>query len=355
MIVVGVDPHKKSHTAVAVDASTGQLVGELSVPARRRGHERLLSWARALDPEVRVALEDCRHVSGALEALLLKSGVAVVRVPPRLMGQARRGQRTRGKSDPIDAAAVARAALAHPDLPVAQMAGPDREIRLLVDHREDLVAERTRIQSRLRWRLHELDPELSIPLRALNRRKWLEAATRRLDELGPSLQARLAGAELERCVALTASIDALERELEARVSAEAPELLALPGCGPLTAAKLVGEIAGVERFATPARLAMNAGVAPLPVSSGARQRHRLNRQGNRQLNCALHRLAVNQGRLHQPAREYLARKESEGHSRREALRALKRHLVNVVWRLLVSTASDDQLKAGAPSIAPALT
>lgn len=355
MIVVGVDPHKKSHTAVAVDAATGQLVGELSVPARRRGHERLLIWARALDADVRVALEDCRHVSGALEALLLTSGVEVVQVPPRLMGQARRSQRTRGKSDPIDAAAVARAALAHPDLPVARMAGPERELRLLVDHREDLVAERTRIQSRLRWRLHELDPELSIPPRALDRRKWLLAARRRLEALAPSMQARLAGAELERCTALTASIAALERELEARVGVEAPALLALPGWGPLTAAKLVGEIAGVERFATPARLAMNAGVAPLPVSSGARQRHRLNRQGNRQLNCALHRLAVNQGRLHEPARAYLARKQSEGHTRREALRALKRHLVNVVWRLLVSSASDDRLKAGAPSIAPALT
>ena len=118
---------------------------------------------------------------------------------------------------------------------------------------------------------------------------------------------------------LTRRAHELERELGALVGAQAPALLALPGCGVLTAAKLVGESAGVERFADDARLAMHAGAAPLPASSGARQRHRLNRSGNRQLNCALHRIAINQGRLHAPARA------PTSHANRPRARAASKH------------------------------
>lgn len=135
VIVIGIDPHKQTHTAVAVDGSTGELLGELTVPARQAGHERLLGWARALAAERRFALEDGRHVSGSLERVLLARGETVVRVPPKLMAGARRSARERGKSDAIDAAAVARAALREPGLPLARVEGPTREIRLLLDHR----------------------------------------------------------------------------------------------------------------------------------------------------------------------------------------------------------------------------
>jgi transposase len=354
VIVIGIDPHKKTHTAVAVDGATGELIGQITVPARGAGHERLLAWARRLSGERLFAIEDCRHVSLGLESLLVVSGERSVRVPPRMMGRARASARTRGKSDPIDAAAVARAALAHPDLPRAALAGPEREIRLLVDYRDRLVGERTGLQQSLRWRLHELAPELEIPAGALDRRRWLDLAAERLGGAPQGPQRRLAEAELDRCRALCAQIRDLEREISALVAQVAPELLGLPGCGPLTAAKLVGEIAGAGRFASPAKLAMHAGVAPLVASSGTRQRHRLNRSGNRQLNCALHRVAVTQGRVHDPARQYLARKESEGKGRMEALRCLKRHLANVIWRLLTAspTATPDP---GRPLVAPGLT
>jgi len=118
------------------------------------------------------------------------------------------------------------------------------------------------------------------------------------------------------------------------VAALAPRLLAERGCGVLTAAKLVGEIAGVSRFATDAKLARTAAAAPIPASSGRTHRHRLDRGGNRQLNCALHRLAVNKGRLDAETAAYLARKQAEGKTRREALRCLKRHLARRIWRLL---------------------
>ncbi len=183
MIVIGIDPHKQTHTAVAVDRSTGELVDVLTVPARKRGHEHLLEWSRALAGERRFALEDCRHVSGSLERLLIARGETVVRVPPKLMAGARRSAREYGKSDAIDATAVARAALREPGLPLARLEGATREIRLLLDHREDLVQERTRIQQRLRWHLHDLDPELEIPAGALDRRVWLERLSRRLGRL----------------------------------------------------------------------------------------------------------------------------------------------------------------------------
>jgi transposase len=334
VIVIGVDPHKKTHRASAVDGVAGLVIAERAVRARREGYEQLLVWGRGQGAERVWALEDCRHVSLSLERFLLASGERVVRVPPKLMAGARRSARERGKSDAIDAIAVARACLREPELPVAQLEGASREIRLLLDHRDDLVAERTRIQQRLRWHLHELDPELELPAGCLDRAAWLERIRQRLGELDDTVQIAICRELVERCIELTRRGRELERDLLARVRAHAPSLLDLPGCGALTAAKLIGETAGAARFKSESRLAMHAGVAPLPASSGNRQRHRLNRSGNRQLNCALHRIAVTQGRIHQPARDYLARRQAEGKTRSEALRCLKRHLARTVYNHL---------------------
>jgi transposase len=136
VIGVGIDPHKKSHTAVAVSGATGEVVGVLSVRATDPGHRRLVRWVLGLDADARVALDHVRHVSGRLERALVESGIEVARVPPRLMGQARRSGGERGTSDPIDATAVARAGLAHPQLPAAPLDGPEPEIHLLLSHRE---------------------------------------------------------------------------------------------------------------------------------------------------------------------------------------------------------------------------
>lgn len=353
MIVVGIDPHKKSHTALAISGVTGELAGQLTVRATDAGHRRLVRWILGLADEVRVALEDVRHVSGRLERALIEAGVAVVRVPPRLMGQARRSGRERGKSDPIDAAAVARAALAHPGLPAAALSGPELELHLLVAHREDLVRERTRIQGRLRWHLHALDPELEVPARSLGHRVWLDRVAQRLASM-PGMRARIALELVEACARASERIILLEREITQMAEAQAPELVAISGCGPLTAAKLVAEVAGVERFDTPAKLARYAGVAPVPVSSGMRERHRLDRSGNRQLNCALHRIAITQARVHPPAREYLDRRIAEGKTDREARRCLKRHLVNVIHRAMRAAAPATST-GERPTLAAALT
>jgi transposase len=336
MIVIGADTHKHSHTVGAVDAATGRLGADKTVKAKRRSFDDLLVWARGLDGERVWAIEDCRHVSGALERFLLKRGEQVVRVAPKLVAGARRSARERGKSDVIDAVAIARAALREglDTLPIAKLAGPELDVRLLVDHRERLVTQRTQLINDLRWHLHDLWPELEIPARVLITTRWQDRIGARLARAEQTARVRIARDELRRIRELTRSIDALQRELAGLVAALAPQLLDERGCGVLTAAKLIGEIAGIQRFPSDAKLARLAGSAPIPASSGRTTRHRLDRGGNRQLNCALHRFAVTKGRLDPDTAAYLARKQAEGKSRREALRCLKRHLARRVWRLL---------------------
>ena len=338
VVMLGVDVHKGTHTTVGADV-VGRQLGERTVRATDAGHRQLLGWARRCWPDAtRVwAVEDCRHVSSRLERALLAAGERVVRVPPKLMAGVRSSARTRGKSDPIDALAIARAALREPNLPVACHDTVSRELKLLVDHREDLVAERTRMQNRLRWHLHELDPELEPPARGLDRLCQLDRLTAWLAGQPPGMVVRLAAELVDDIAALTRRITALEREIAARVQALAPALLALAGCGALTAAKIIAETANPGRFRSEACFAMHAGVAPIPASSGRTHRHRLARGGNRQLNAALHRIAVTQLRLNGPGKIYYQRRRAQGDTSMEALRALKRRLARVVFGLLQPT------------------
>jgi transposase len=336
VIVVGIDPHKQTHTAVAVEASTGRVLAELTVKARTPGFERVVAWARRLDDERLFAVEDGRHVSGHLERHLIARGERSVRVPPRMMGESRRTDRVWGKSDPVDATAVARAALRHPDLPEASLAGVEREIGLLVAHREMLVNERTDRICKLRWLLHDIDPELAPPLRTLDRFTTLDRLATTLQALEPSVPTEICLDLLARCREITVRANELERRINAMVKTYAPALLEIPGCAALTAAKIMAETAQVSRFPTEGHFARYAGTAPIPASSGARHRQRFNRRGNRQLNAAVHRIAVTQLRVHEEARNYLAKKRSEGKTKTEALRALKRHITRVVFKTLTS-------------------
>ena len=230
MVVLGADLHKRSHTVVVID-TTGRKLAEKTVAATDEGHLALRRWA-AQWPDRIWGLEDCRHLSRRLDAELVRAGESVVRVPPKLMAGARQSSREPGKSDPIDALAVARAVLREPDLPIATLDGPDRPVRLLIDHREDLVGERTRHEQRLRWFLVELAVAEPAP-RSLGRtitQVALETAFAGRAEL----VARFARDLLARIVELSTTIRALEREIEILVRILASTLLALPGCGPLT-------------------------------------------------------------------------------------------------------------------------
>ena len=221
MIVIGVDVHKHSLTAVAVD-ELGRALAEWGGPVEGE----VVGWARALGEERLWAVEDCRHVTRGLEQTLLGEGERLVRVPPRLTAPQRRRGRSRGKSDSIDALAVARAALQEPLLDGPRPGeGTLRELKLLVDHRDDLVAERRRCQQRLRWHLHELDQRLAVPLGALDRAVWIDRLGRQLARGEQTTQVRIARDLLARCRTLTRSIVELDRELQARTKTIAPGLL----------------------------------------------------------------------------------------------------------------------------------
>lgn len=331
MVVVGADVHKRTHTFVAVD-EVGRTLGEKVVAATTAGHHEAVVWARTrFGDQLRWGIEDCRHLSARLERDLLSCGQAVVRVPPKLMAQTRASARTRGKSDPIDALAVARAVLREPDLPVASHDEVSRELKLLVDRREDVVGQRTSTINRLLWRVHELDPERAPKPRSLDLAKHRRLLGDWLDTQS-GLVAELAREELADITRMTDQINALAKRIGDRIRVVAPVLLAMPGCGELTAAKLVGEVAGVTRFKSEAAFARHSGVAPVPVWSGnTAGRVRMTRSGNRQLNAALHRIAVTQIRLDGLGQTYYRHRLSQGDSTTEALRCLKRRLSRVVF------------------------
>ena len=335
MVVLGIDAHKRTHTVVAVDPAGRQLGVRVTQATSTAAHLDLVRWAGKFGPDRSWAVEDCRHLSRRLEADLLAAGEQITRVPPKLMAGTRRSARTYGKSDPIDALAVARAALREPGLPAARLDGPERELRLLSDHREDLVAERTRMINRLRWHLHELDPSWDPAPRSLTRCKSLDAVAARLTAMD-GLVARLAADLTGRIATLTADVNALEREIAELARQLAPSLLAICGAAELTAAKIVGQTADVRRFRSKDAYARHNGTAPVPVWSANHTRHRLSRTGNRQLNCAIHRIAVTQIRCHPDAQAYLKSRIAAGDTKTEALRALKRRLSDIIYRALLA-------------------
>ena len=259
----------------------------------------------------------------------------MVRVPTVLMADSRRSGRERGKSDHIDALAVARAAWREPNLPTASLDGATRELRLLVDQRDDLVAERTRVVCRLRWHLHEPTPDLDLPAKGFRR----DCVVRRVRDPLASFDgtvAAIARELVERVAELNRRATELERQIRPLVLELGPSLLDISGCGALTAAKIIGETAGARRFRSKSAYARWNGTAPTPVWSGNPDRFRLNRGGNRQVNAAMHRIAITQAGRPTLGRAYIERRTAARDTRREALRLLRRRLSDVVFRVLLA-------------------
>jgi transposase len=355
MIVIGADTHKGSHALAAVDEGTGRVRGSREIKADDAGHLAAVRWARALDEERVWAIEDCRHVSRRLEQALFAAGERVVRVPPHRMGASRKGEREPGKSDEIDALAVARAVVGDgvEQFPVAYLDEQAMEIRLLCDHPNDLIAERTRTVNRLRWHLLTLCPELERSLKrgALNQARELDRVDPRLRKLSTGARVRIAREQVSQLRSLTRQIDQLEAELRELVKAHRPELLAELGCGAVVAAILIGHTAGVKQFRKHSSFGLQTGTAPIPCSSGQRTKHRLNRGGDRQLNHALHIIALTRAQRDPATKEYLARKEAEGKTTKGALRSLKRHLARRFYHLLADPPADQKQNAEPESIA----
>jgi transposase len=338
MIVIGTDTHKGSHALAAVDEGTGRVRGQREIKADEPGHLAGVRWAQGLDEERVWAIEDCRAVSRRLEQALIAAGERVVRVAPHRMGASRRGERQPGKSDQIDALAIARAVVQDgiDEFPAAYLDEQAMEIRLLLDHRNDLVAERTRIVNRLRWHLLALSPELerSVKRGAFNQARVLDRIDRQLRRMAGGERVRVAREQIARIRTINRQAEQLQRELHELVKAHRPQLLDETGCGALTAAILIGRTAGAQRFRSDASLALLSGTAPIPCSSGQREQHRLNRGGDRQLNHALHIIAITRASHDPETKQYLARKQAEGKTTKGALRCLKRALARRFYHLL---------------------
>ncbi|MDF2824476.1 MAG: transposase [Mycobacterium sp.] len=335
MNVVGIDAHKHSHTLVAVN-HLGAKQGEKTVTATTSGHLEAMQWVRAkFGDDVVWGVEDQRSTTNLLERELLAAQQKVVRVPPHYMARNRGSARAWGKSDPIDALAVARAVLRHDDLPLAVHDAFSWELKLLVDRREDLVGQRVEAMNRLFIRLHQLDPERAKPTkldRDVRRRALQDYLTQQ-----PGLLAEIARQEVADISYFSMSIDQLTKEIIARVHHAGSSLPSVPGCAELTAAKLIAETANMDRFRSEAAFARYAGLAPVPQCSGSTKgRSRASRGGNRQCNTAFHRIAIVQIRLDGPGRTYYQRRLAEGDTGSNAIRNLKRRIGRTVYNLLLA-------------------
>jgi transposase len=336
MASIGIDTHKASLACSAVD----QLGRQLAIHTfgnDPRGHAALLNWIQRQPAPRRVGIEGAGSFGAALAEVLVAAGETVVEVPAQLTDRERRSLLQRGKSDPGDALAIARLTAREPRLPALRRPGMMADLKLLVGAREQLLAERTRLINQLHADLLVLAPGYGARLPNLTADRHQAAAARLLGRRR-GVRAELARGRLCRLRRLGADGERLEQRIATLLAASGSTLTQLAGIGALTAAKLLGETGDVQRFRSDAAFAAASGTAPIPASSGQRQRHRLNRGGNRQLNRALHTMALIQSRWDPRAEAYLARRLADGRSRLEALRALKRHLARVVYRTMLADA-----------------
>jgi transposase len=330
MAAIGIDTHKATLAACHVD-ELGSAVRERTFDNNPAGHRALLDWASGAGHDTVIGIEGSASYGAPLARFLVATGWTVREVPPQISRRERLRTRRAGKSDPGDALAIARVTARESDLPPVRSLDASLEVRLLVEARDDVVAEMTRVRNRLHADLGTLLPGYGAAATNLIATRHQRTVGRLLRPL-VGVQADLARGRLAHLRRLGIEERALHARIGERVAGH--PLLELPGAGPLVTAKLVGEIGDIGRFRSSDAFAAFAGVAPIPASSGQTQRMRLNRGGNRQLNRALHTIALAQAIHHAPARAYIDRKRAEGKTWREALRALKRQLVRTVFRLL---------------------
>ena len=330
MAAIGIDTHKATLAACHVD-ELGTVLAEQTFDNDPAGHCAFVDLAARTGRDAVIGVEGSASFGAPLARFLVASGWIVREVPPQLSRRERIRTRRAGKSDPADALAIARVTLREPDLPLARLVDRTLELQLLVEAREDLVAGLTRVRNRLHADLRTLAPGYGTAAANMTAVRHQRTVARLLRPL-VGVQADLARTRLARMRRLVAEIGELTARITERVSGH--PLLALPGAGVLVTAKLIGETGDIARFLSPDAFAALAGVAPIPASSGQTQHVRLDRGGNRQLNRALHTIALSQAMHHEPARAYIARKRAEGKTGRDAIRALKRQLVRTAFRLL---------------------
>jgi transposase len=333
VVLIGVDPHKGSHTAVAVDGEETKI-GEVRVRAAKGQCERLLQWADAF-PERRWAIESAGGVGYLLSQQLVAAGEDVVDVPPTLAARVRvLGSGKAQKNDPNDALSTAVAALRHRHLRQVEREDHTAILRMLADRHHDLVALRTQAVCRIHALLLSLVPG------GFSGRLSAKRASEALRSIGPSdgvaaerkTQALELLADLRR---LDAAIKSVKGRIAVEVEAAKTSTTEVFGVGPVVAALVLGHSGDVGRIASRNHYASYNGTAPLEASSGPKKRHRLNPRGNRRLNHAMHMAAVTQVSHESAGRAYYLRKIDEGKTKKEALRSLRRRVSDAVYRQLL--------------------
>jgi transposase len=354
---IGVDTHKKRHVLVALDAR-GQMCGSQSVANTPAGWAAALQWARERAPDCAWGVENSGSLGKGFAQFLLTSGeTAVHEIVPHRTAQYRKRGRSQDKTDHADALAMARLLQAESEhLPRVERDDASTELRLLSDHRDNLVAERTRLVNQLHAQMLQLNPCYAEHSGTLTSRKGIRYchALDLPDADGIGRARLLIVRQLtEQLLRLWEEIEAVETAIAERVRATETPLLGVCGIGVVAAARLIGELGCTPRIHSAAALAALAGIAPVAVSSGGRNGHRLNRGGNGRLNRTFHMIAVCQLRHEPLAQTYYAKKRAEGKTARSALRCLKRRLVDVVYRLLReqgrATAPDGRAGSGLES------
>lgn len=332
--VVGVDTHADQHALAVVDAVTQRTCGQLTILASRQGYRQALRLAKRHAPGRRAwALEGSGCYGAGLARFLNMRGERVLEVER----PSRDGQTGRVKTDALDAERAARQVLAGSAGARPRLAPETQALRALLTTREGAVSACTAALNELRALIVISPPELRERLRGRSEAKLLDACVRLRP--GSSDSERQAVALALRSLALRVrqlrnEAGTLEKELARRTQALAPELLAQPGIGPISAAAVLIAWSAPGRLRSEAAFARLAGAAPIPASSGKTIRYRLDRGGDRQLNRALHTIILTRKRIDPRTQEYIARRVSEGKTQREATRCLKRYLARSLYRQL---------------------
>jgi transposase len=332
-VLAGIDTHKDT-LAVAVIDDAGRPVVVTELANTETGFD-ALEQLLAKHPVQRVGIEGSGNYGrGATVRLVLAGGIDVVEVPPSLTSRERSGRPGAGKTDPVDAVAIARITAREPGLPPVRLAvGQAADLRALADYRAQLVAERTALASRTHAELHGLLPGYHARITRLTGPTFITAA-KELIAGDTSVRAQLTRRRLVRLAELTAEIREVTALITTAVEQSKTGLTDLYGLGPVSAATILGEVADIRRYRSRHAFAAANGTAPIPASSGRTTRHRLNRSGNRTLNRALYMIAITQIRADTEGRAYYQRKRAEGKTNREALRCLKRRLSDLIYKTL---------------------
>lgn len=340
MVVAGVDTHKDTHHVAVLVAGTGARLGDLEVTATPAGYERLLEFVASFGVIALIGIEGTNSYGAGLARFLAAAGITI-----REVIRPKRAQRRRGKSDPIDAYAAAQQALGDSDtLPIAKTSdGPVEQIRVLMAERRGAMKARVAAYRQATSLLITAPDHVRTHFTGLDGDRLIDtlAATRP----GPAVDSVSAatGQALRRLArrhqALTAEIADIDNELHILTNKIAPTMLATKGFGVITTATLLTTAGdNPDRLRTEASFAALCGAAPIPASSGKTTRHRLNRGGDRQANCALHQIALVRLSTDQRTKAYATKLTAAGKSKKDILRCLKRAIAREAWHLLVHPA-----------------